>query len=66
MKDRNKESLDKEYNSEDCIRYGYDNLNHDDYLINEITNEVVDNIDIRFENKIPKVIISKVKTASKI
>ena len=35
MKDRNKESLDKEYNSEDCIRYGYDNLNHDDYLINE-------------------------------
>ena len=35
MKYRNKESLDKEYNSEDCIRYGYDNLNHDDYLINE-------------------------------
>ena len=28
---------------------------NDDYLINEITNEVVDNIDIRFENKIPKV-----------
>ncbi|WPC22842.1 hypothetical protein N4239_07795 [Brachyspira hyodysenteriae] len=35
MKDRNKESLDKEYNDEHCQRYGYDNLNHDYYLINE-------------------------------
>lgn len=35
MKDNNKESLDKEYNSEHCQRYGYDNLNHDDYLITE-------------------------------
>ncbi|WP_028328674.1 hypothetical protein [Brachyspira alvinipulli] len=35
MKDRNKESLDKEYNDEHCQIYGYDNLNHDDYLINE-------------------------------
>lgn len=35
LKDKNKESLDKEYNSEYCQRYGYDNLNHGDYKDNE-------------------------------